>query len=83
MPGAAIPVAAVSRIPLDLVQHGVQPVGFRHALVALRRVVGLVPSALQRGVHRMDQFVSLNVVAFVHVSQPFALSSQAGHVPHP
>src|SRR3990170_1202986 len=41
--GTPVPVAAVLLVALDLVQHGMQPVGRGVALVALGDCVGFVP----------------------------------------
>ena len=53
--GAGIPVAAVSPIPLDLVENGVDPIRVRVAFVLLGEVMGGGPLAGFGELHRAKE----------------------------
>ena len=76
---AAIPIARVAHVALQLVKHGMQPVGNGIALVALGDGVCRFPVAGLGGIDGPDQLF----LPACHVSHPLARSAHAGQWPQP
>ena len=82
---AAIPIAGVARVALDLVQHGMDPTG-RRVVLALHDRVRSLPVAGTRELDGAAQLVpQLRVHGLVdcHRSHPLARSLHAGQAPQP
>ena len=83
--GAAVPVARVAGVALDLVQHGVDPAGGGVGLVLLHDLVRRVPVAGdgQARTASGSALGDFRARSAMLSHPPFARNSQAGHWPQP